>query len=103
MAVNRLGKAVATVADCGVDPGAVVIEATAPALLVRAKLTDVKPLAAAVTLYGPAVVLAVNVVAVATPLASVVACVVWVLFPKWPLAPVPGAVNVTGTPATGLL
>jgi len=47
--------------------------------------------------------LAVNVVAVATPDASVVAMVVFVPFANVPLAPLLGAVNVTGTPLTGLL
>ena len=46
---------------------------------------------------------AVNAVAVATPLAPVVACVVFVVLANFPLAPVVGAVNVTTTPGTGLL
>jgi hypothetical protein len=43
----------------------------------------------------------VNVVEVATPLALVVAIVVFVPFAKVPLAPEAGAVNVTVTPLTG--
>ena len=46
---------------------------------------------------------AVKVVAVATPLAPVVACVVFVPFVKAPLTLDDGAVKVTGTPWTGLL
>ena len=53
-------------------------------------------------MYAPDVPLAVKVVDVATPLASVVAVVVFVSVPaKVPLAPVAGAVNVTTTPLTG--
>jgi hypothetical protein len=44
----------------------------------------------------------VNVVEVATPLALVVAIVVFVPFAKVPLAPEAGAVNVTVTPLTGI-
>lgn len=47
--------------------------------------------------------MAVNAVAVATPLASVVAIVVFVALANVPLAPLAGAVNVTVTPGTGLL
>jgi hypothetical protein len=43
----------------------------------------------------------VNAVEEATPLALVVAVVVFVPFTKVPLAPVVGAVNVTTTPPTG--
>jgi len=46
--------------------------------------------------------LAVNAVAVATPLLLVVAVAV-AEPPNVPLAPLPGAVNVTTTPLTGLL
>jgi hypothetical protein len=46
--------------------------------------------------------LAVNAVAVATPVLLVVAVAV-AEPPKVPLAPLPGAVNVTTTPLTGLL
>jgi hypothetical protein len=57
----------------------------------------------AVTLYGPpAVAFAVNG-ADATPDAFVATVIVAVLLLKTPDAPVPGAVNVTLTPETGLL
>jgi hypothetical protein len=46
---------------------------------------------------------AVNVEELATPLALVVAVVVAVPFANVPLTPLPGAVNVTSTPLTGLL
>lgn len=48
-------------------------------------------------------VLAVNAVAVATPLALVVALVVIVPLANVPLAPLLGAVNVTVAPLTKLL
>ena len=60
------------------------------------------PPAAAVTVYGPpAVAFAVNG-ADATPDAFVATVIVAVLLPNTPDAPLPGAVNVTFTPATGL-
>src|SRR5664279_1349500 len=75
----------------------------APVVLVREKLTVVRPVEAADTLYGPpAVALAVNE-AEATPFASVGTVMVAVLFEKTPLAPDAGAVNTTLTPLTGLL
>src|SRR6267154_6812321 len=76
--------------------------AAGPAKLVREKFADVAtPATDAVTLYGPpAVAFAVNVADVATPLAFVVA--VFTPPAKVPLAPLPGAVNVTTTPLTGL-
>lgn len=74
----------------------------APAELVNEKLAvattpDTDP----VTVYEPAVVLAVNAAEVATPEALVTA----VVAPpeKTAVAPLPGAVNVTVTPLTGLL
>jgi hypothetical protein len=48
------------------------------------------------------VALAVNVLAVASPFAAVVAVVVIVPFAKVPEAPVGGAVNVTVAPSTAL-
>jgi hypothetical protein len=91
------------VADCGVVPAFAVMEAAAPALLVSEKFTVVKPVAAAVTVYGPpAVPFAVNG-AEATPEAFVATVMVAVLLLNLPEAPEPGAVNVTFTPATGLL
>ena len=72
-------------------------------LLVKAKFTVVKPVAPAVTVYGPpAVAFAVNG-ADATPDAFVASVIVAVLLLKTPEAPEPGAVNVTFTPLTGLL
>src|SRR5215472_16969920 len=73
-----------------------------PARLVREKLAvEATPETDAVTMYAPAVVLAVKTAAVATPEAFVVA----VLTPpaKVPLAPLVGALKVTVTPLTGLL
>src|SRR5207249_558398 len=67
---------------------------------VSEKFAEVAPAALATTLYGPpAVAFAVNTADVATPLV-----VVAVFTPpaKVPLAPFPGAVNVTTTPFTGL-
>jgi hypothetical protein len=58
--------------------------------------------AAAVTVYLPAVPLAVKVVAVATPEVLVVVVYVAVAFANVPLAPEAGAVKVTLTPGTGL-
>ena len=100
---NALANAVLIVADCGVVLGLAAIIPGAPVVLVSAKLTVVKPAAAAVTLYGPpAVALAVNG-AEATPAALVATVIVAVLLPNTPEAPAPGAVNVTFTPETGLL
>src|SRR6202158_5225273 len=100
---SALAKAVLTVADCGVVPALAVIVVALPAVLVSEKLTLVSPLAAAVTVYGPpAVALAVNGAA-ATPDALVATVIVVVLLENRPEAPDPGAVNVTLTPATGLL
>src|SRR5260370_1137003 len=73
------------------------------ARLVSAKFAEVAPGALATTLYGPpAVALAVNVAAVATPLPFVVAVVDAVPFANVPLAPLAGAVKVTTTPLIGL-
>jgi hypothetical protein len=46
---RAFGKAVLTVADCGVVPAFAVIDEAAPAVLVSEKFTVVKPVAAAVT------------------------------------------------------
>ena len=84
-------------------PAFAVIVAALPAVLVSEKLTVVRPVAAAVTVYGPpAVALAVNGAA-ATPDALVATVIVVVLLENSPDAPLPGAVNVTLTPGTGLL
>src|SRR6266850_1920430 len=70
--------------------------------LVSEKFTVVRPVAAAVTVYGPpAVAFAVNG-ADATPDTSVAMVIVVVLLLNTPDAPVPGAVNATFTPETGL-
>jgi hypothetical protein len=92
--------AVLTLAFCGV-PAVAAMLAGGPARLVREKFAEVAPVALATTLYAPpAVEFAVNVIEVATPLAFVVA--VFTPPANVPLAPVPGAVNVTTTPLTGL-
>ena len=103
MACSDTANAVLIAALCGVPPVAVML-AAAPARFVSAKLAGVPtPATDATTFYGPpAVALAVKVEEVATPLALVVAVVVAVPFAKVPLAPLPGAVNVTVTPLTGL-
>src|SRR5450755_120601 len=99
---SGLANAVLMVALCGVVPAFAVIVAGAPTVLVSEKLTVVRPVAAAVTLYGPpAVLLAVNG-ADATPAALVATTIVVVLLPNKPEAPEPGAVKVTFTPGTGL-
>src|SRR5271169_822059 len=100
---SALAKAVLIVADCGVVPAFAVIVEAAPAVLVSEKFTVVRPVAAAVTVYGPpAVLFAVNG-ADATPDAFVAIVIVAVLLLNTPEAPEPGAVNVTFTPLTGLL
>jgi len=80
-----------------------VIDAGAPVRFVKLKLAVTEP-AFAVTVYGPpAVLLAVNVGAVATPLALVVAVAVTPVpgDANVPLAPLDGAVKVTDTPSNG--
>ncbi len=77
------------------------IEAGGPGMFFSAKLAVIaRPEIEAVTVKLPVVKLAVNGMEVATPEALVTA----VLLPpeKAPLAPLPGAVNVTVTPLTGL-
>jgi hypothetical protein len=74
--------------------------AATPGVLVSEKFAGVPtPLAVAVTVYEPEMVLAVNAGAVATPLALVVTVG---LPPNVPEAPEPGAANVTLAPGTGL-
>jgi hypothetical protein len=81
----------------------VTFDETTTAVLVSEKFTVVRPVAAAVTVYGPpAVEFAVNG-ADATPDALVATTIVAVLLLNVPDAPVAGAVNVTFTPDTGLL
>jgi hypothetical protein len=92
------GNAVLTVVLCGV-PAVAAMLAAPPEVFVKLYVAVPVPGAVAVTLYEPAVLFAVNTAAVATPLVLVVA----VLTPpaNVPLAPDPGAVNVTTTPLTG--
>lgn len=79
------------------------IDEAAPTLFVRAKLTVVRPDAAAVTLYDPpAVEFAVNG-AEAIPDAFVATVMVAAALLNIPDDPEPGAVNITFTPETGLL
>ena len=90
-----------TSADCGV-PAVAVILAGGPAEFVREKSAPVTtPATVAETVYAPAVPFAVKTPAVATPLAFVTA--VFIPPAKFPLAPLPGLLNVTVTPLTGLL
>src|SRR5438309_11715289 len=98
VAVKFVAKAVFTVALCGV-PAVAAIEAGGPARLVITKPgLVVRAFAVAVTVYLPAIVLAVKTCEVAMPLALVTA-----VFPqaKIPLAPAVGGLNVTSTPETG--
>jgi hypothetical protein len=100
---SGFANAVLIVADCGVVPAFAVIVFGAPTVFVSEKLTDVRPVTAAVTVYGPPrVAFAVNG-AEAIPDALVATVIVAVLLLKVPEAPDPGAVNVTFTPLTGLL
>jgi hypothetical protein len=73
--------------------------------LVSVKTAGVEPVDDAVMFSAPDVLLAVNVVAVATPEVLVEATVVLVPLTNVPLAPLAGAVKVTDVPATrtGLL
>jgi len=71
VACSAVPNAVPILALCGV-PAVAVTVAAVPAVLVSAKFAELAPVALATTLYGPpAVALAVNVVAVATPEALV--------------------------------
>jgi hypothetical protein len=102
VATNGTANVELTVAVCGV-PLVAVIEMSAPVMFVRVKLAGVAtPATVAVTVKPPVVVFAVNVDEVAMPLAFVVSVSVVVEFElNMPLAPVPGAVNVTDAPVTG--
>src|SRR5260221_10326920 len=99
VACNAVANEVEIGALCGV-PAVALMLAGAPGVLVIEKLAGATPLTVAVTEYEPATVLAVNVGAVATPLALVVTVA---LAPNVPEAPDNGAANVTLTPAIGLL
>jgi hypothetical protein len=96
---SGLANAVLIAVDCGVVPALAVMEVAALAVLVSLKLLVMDP-AVTLMLYGPpAVPLAVNTLAAATPLALVFAVVVRVLVEaKVPLAPTAGAVKVTDAP-----
>jgi hypothetical protein len=82
------------------EPALAIMLAATPARFVSEKPVVRPPTTLAVIVYCPAVLLAVNVGAVATPCAFVVA----VLPPpaNVPLAPLPGAVKVTVTPLNKL-
>jgi hypothetical protein len=99
VATRGAANAAPTTALCP-DPLVGVIDAAAPAVLVRLKLAVVDtPATDAVTVYAPAVVPAVKTAEVATPLALVVA--VFTPPAKVPVAPEAGAVKVTVTPVVG--
>src|SRR5271170_818905 len=101
VAARFAAKAVLTVAVCGV-PAVAVIEAAGPDLLVSTKPgLVVRASPVAVTVYLPAIVLALNTCDVATPWELVMAVVPEQA--KVPLAPLVGGLNVTSTPDTGLL
>jgi len=102
VACSAVPYAVLTTALCGV-PAVAAMLAAEPAVLVRLKLAGVvTPATVAITVKLPADAFAVNAGAVATPLALVTAVAV-AEAPNLPLAPLPGAVNVTVTPLNGLL
>jgi len=80
-------------------PETTVTDAAGPGLFVNEKLAlPVAPVAVAVTVYGPAFELAVNVGDMACPFAPVITMAVALPPAKVPLAPLPGAVKVTETP-----
>src|SRR5437667_201551 len=100
VACSGVANAVLTVALCP-EPLVTTTFAAGATLFVSEKFAEVAPVALATTLYGPpAVAFAVNTADVATPLVFVVA--VFTPPAKVPLAPLPGAVNVTVTLPTGL-
>jgi hypothetical protein len=107
VATSGAANAVLIGALCGVPLVATMLAGTpvggAPAVFVRLKLAVlVIPETEAITEYAPAVSLAVKIVAVAKPFASVVTVVVFVLVSvNVPLAPVGGAAKVTATPLAG--
>jgi hypothetical protein len=94
----KAAKAVFTATLCEPPPEITIFDA-GPGKLVSANVALVNtPVTEAVTEYGPATVFAVNVGALATPLAlvfTVIAVPPLVPPAKVPLAPVAGAVNVT--------
>lgn len=103
VAPRFVANAVFTIVVCGVPAdGETVLGA--PTVIVSAKVAGVAtPLTDPETLKLPKMQLAVNVDAVAIPEEFVVAVVLAPPPAKVPLAPEPGALNVTVTPGTGLL
>ena len=71
--------------------------------MVSEKFTVVRPVDAAVTVYGPPAVLFAAKGAEAIPDAFVCTMIVVLALPNRPEGPEPGAVNVTFTPGTRLL
>jgi hypothetical protein len=101
VAWSAVAKAVPVVALCGVPPVAAML-AGGPGLLVKLKLAGAAtPVTLAATVYPPAMALAVNAGAVATPLLLVGAVAVSEV-PNLPLAPLLGAVKITFTAFSGL-
>jgi len=91
------------VAVCGLPADTVTLPGSGAAF-VRAKLAgDATPDTLAATVNAPVVAFAVNAGAVAIPDAFVNAVALIALPGNVPLAPLPGAENVTVTPVTGLL
>ena len=97
VAVKANGLAVSAVSGGWVK----LIACGVPAVLVNVKLA-VRPLAAAVTAYGPPTVAFAVIGALATPDAFVTTVMVTVPLLNTPDAPLPGAVNVTFTPDSAL-
>jgi hypothetical protein len=86
---------------CGVPPAAAILVGK-PDWFVSAKFAGFKtPATVAVTVYAPAVLLAVNTGAVATPCPFVLTVAVVPTPVNVPLAPLVGAVNVTTAPPSG--
>src|SRR5262249_11048511 len=101
VATNGAPNAVLIGALCP-DPLVTATLAAGPTVFVSEKFAEVAPVALATTLYGPpALFFSVKVAHVALP--SSPARRSSDLPANVPLAPLPGAVNVTTTPLTGLL
>ena len=100
---RAFAKAVLITAFCGVEPGLTVIVDDAPAEFVNEKFTRGRPVEAAVTVYCPPAVPFATKGADATPDALVATVIAVELLLNKPEAPLPGAVNATFTPDTGLL
>jgi hypothetical protein len=99
VACRFVAKGVPACALWGV-PAVAAMFAAPPEVFVMLYVVVPVPGAVAVTLYDPAMLFAVNVAAVATPLVLVVA--VFTPPANVPVAPDPGGVNVTTTAPTGL-